>query len=53
MTVTMWLGTDATSPTDFSTAANWSTGSVPVASDDLIFTNSYVLRRSGLHGTDW
>ena len=41
MTVTMWLGTDATSPTDFSTAANWSAGSVPVASDDLIFTNSY------------
>lgn len=41
MTVALWLGTDATDPTDFDTAANWSTESVPVAGDDLIFSNSF------------
>lgn len=41
MTVALWLGTDATAPTDFAQAANWSTSLVPGAGDDLIFTNSY------------
>ena len=27
-------------PKDWSTAANWSTGSVPVSGDDVVFTNS-------------
>ncbi len=41
MTVALWLGTDAVDPTDFATAANWSTSLVPGGGDDLIFSNSY------------
>jgi hypothetical protein len=36
-----WLGTDATAPTSFTTDANWSTGAVPTAGDDLVFTSDY------------
>lgn len=35
-----WIGTDSGNEGDWATAANWSTGAVPIAGDDVIIANS-------------
>ena len=41
MAAITWLGTDSTSPTDFDTTSNWSSGAVPGAGDTVVFTSTY------------
>lgn len=41
-TLSIATGTASQGPNDWSTAANWSTGAVPVNSDDVYFTNNDV-----------
>jgi len=39
MAVRTWIGTDATTPNDWSVAGNWSEDSVPVNGDDVYFVS--------------